>query len=235
MLHAKVISLTKEESIQQLEEFLAGSTDDFLSAYESNDLNQLKEILDSQRFIRRIFTQELRKNHNPITIILSKFVQTYNIFNKILQLNSEKKDFESQMVVVTKSYSKAEDILVYLYRHAYVRHKELAANLDISRSTLTDTLQILERYECIEKIGKTKCALYSLTSAGRKYVRDNLSEVGDEVIFDYDLFQRGSYQIAQNKALYTNRDIDAVSFFKAYRGTSGILYSNKIYDNSILK
>lgn len=219
--------------VGDFEELLAASTDAYLDAYENNHLDHLKELLNNQRRLRRLLTAKLRDYPDQVAIVSSKFVQTYNIFNKILQLNMDRHNLESQMAIIIKSYSRAEDILSYLYRHAHVRHKTLLEELKIPRSTLTDTLQILERYDCVERIGEGRGALYNLTNEGRKYVRNNLNGIDNEIIIDYDSFQKDSYQIAQNKALYTHSPMEAEISFKVYRRTSQALHSDKKYDDPI--
>ena len=215
--------------VQDFEDLLATSTD----AYENNNLDQLKVLLNSQRSIRKELTVQLRNYPDQRAILSAKLVQTYNIFNKILQSASDKRELKNQVEIIINSHSNAKDILTYLYKHPYIRHKTLLAALGIPRGTLTGTLQILEQYGCIERIGEGWGALYTLTNTGRKYVRDNISGIDDEVIIDYDSFQKSSYQLVQNKALYTSIETEFDN--KGYRRATQTSYSGKNYDTVVLK
>lgn len=72
-----------------------------------------------------------------------------------------------------------------------------------------------------------------MTNTGRKYVRDNISGIDDEVIIDYDSFQKSSHQLVQNKALYTNIETELDN--KGYRRATQTSYSSKNYDTVVLK
>ena len=219
--------------VQDFEDLLATSTDAYLDAYENNNLDQLKVLLNSQRSIRKELTVQLRNYPDQRAILSAKLVQTYNIFNKILQSASDKRELKNQVEIIINSHSNAKDILTYLYKHPYIRHKTLLAALGIPRGTLTGTLQILEQYGCIERIGEGWGALYTLTNTGRKYVRDNISGIDDEVIIDFDFFQKSSYQLVQNKALYTSIETEFDN--KGYRRATQTSYSGKNYDTVVLK
>ena len=229
---AEYASISKPE-VQDFEDLLATSTDAYLDAYENNNLDQLKVLLNSQRSIRKELTVQLRNYPDQRAILSAKLVQTYNIFNKILQSASDKRELKNQVEIIINSHSNAKDILTYLYKHPYIRHKTLLAALGIPRGTLTGTLQVLEQYDCIERIGEGWGALYTLTNTGRKYVRDNVSGIDDEVIIDYDSFQKSSYQLVQNKALYTSIETEFDN--KGYRRATQTSYSGKNYDTVVLK
>ena len=145
-------------------------------------------------------------------IISSKLVQTYNIFNKILQLENHKLSREDYLNTITKTYSRAEEILNYLYDHTNVQHKTMVGELHISGSTLTDTLKVLESCNFVRRIGTGKYTFFNLTNDGRKYVCDNTAITNDESIVDESIFQEESRQMALNKAKYAKVLVEQKTF-----------------------
>ena len=58
------------------------------------------------------------------------------------------------MNTITKTYSRVEEILNYLYDHTNVQHKTMVGELHISGSTLTDTLKVLESCNFVRRVGQ---------------------------------------------------------------------------------
>ena len=172
----------------------------------------LKELLDDQHNLRREFTKIIRDYPDQLISISSKLVQTYNIFNKILQLENHKLSREDYLNTITKTYSRAEEILNYLYDHTNVQHKTMVGELHISGSTLTDTLKVLESCNFVRRIGTGKYTFFNLTNDGRKYVCDNTAITNDESIVDESIFQEESRQMALNKAKYAKVLVEQKTF-----------------------
>ena len=202
----------QEEIIDIFEELLTASTDAYLEAYENHNLTRLKELLDDQHNLRREFTKIIRDYPDQLISISSKLVQTYNIFNKILQLENHKLSREDYLNTITKTYSRAEEILNYLYDHTNVQHKTMVGELHISGSTLTDTLKVLESCNFVRRIGTGKYTFFNLTNDGRKYVCDNTAITNDESIVDESIFQEESRQMALNKAKYAKVLVEQKTF-----------------------
>ena len=68
-----------------LEENLLVIADLYLQAYQKKDYESLHKMLKEQRKLRKELTQKLRSCNDQTLIIACKFLQTYNIFNKLVQ------------------------------------------------------------------------------------------------------------------------------------------------------
>lgn len=213
----KNTSCISGELIEYAENLLEMTSDAYLEAYENRNLNRMGELLNSQRKLRKEVTCALRESQNQLLVISAKLVQNYNMFNKILQIENERRNMKNQLGSVVKAHSCMEDILKYLYKHNFVKHKELVNNLSISKSTVTYSLKVLEEMECVEKIGERKQASYSLSNMGRKYVVENLDGI-DAVILNADTFFDDSRQICEKKTQLMNevKYMDDHRYMKAY-------------------
>lgn len=197
------------------QEFLMEITDSYLQAYHNKDFDMMNQMLCEQRKLRRELTTELRKCSVQSIISASKVVQTYNIFNKIAQGENEKKNFGKEMDIIMKSHGHAKEVLVYLYKHEYVQHKVLKGEFNIPASTLTDLLKAMTDIECVECMRNGKYSFYNLTNEGRKYAKDTIKDIDDEVIVDADSFREGSRNTVKKKCDYGHR-IDKSVNMKPY-------------------
>lgn len=169
----------RKRSLEDLKETLASVTDSCLVAYEKSDWDRMSEVLNIQQELRRELTIEL-KSASEVYVVSSKIVQTYNIFNKILQLETEKKNIEYKVRFIEQKYKYARKILVYLYKKEYVQHKQMNEILKIPKSSLTDTLQILEEMRIVAKVKIGKYSFYNLTSEGREYIKRHSENYEDK-------------------------------------------------------
>lgn len=208
-----------KESVQEL---LMIFTDEYLCAYQEKNYEFIREMLREQRNFRKELTAALRKYSDQTIIVASKMVQTYNIFNKILIEESERRNFVDEMNLVMQSYSHAKEVLRYLYKHSFVRHKEIKEKYNIPGSTLSDLLKILQQLECIECMKNGKVSLYNLTNEGCKYVEETIEGLNDEIIIEPEEFKAGYQKITRGKLQMENR-ID--NFYK-----KSFYYKGEIYD-----
>ena len=64
------------------QDLLISISDSYLEAYERNNLEKMKQLLEEQRKLRKQLTKELNKSANQILIISAQIVDQYNTFNK---------------------------------------------------------------------------------------------------------------------------------------------------------
>ncbi len=182
-----------------LQKLLVESTNEYFQAYFERNFREIDRLLREQRSLRKILTNELRNYADQSIVISAKLVQTYNVFNKLAQNEEQKRDFAEHVLFVEKRYEKAREVLIYLYRHAHVQHKELKNNLRIAPSTLSDLLSVLRDAGCVEKIESGRCSFYNLTNAGRKYLREVHPHIDEEWEIDPDSFSIGVRKIIKGK------------------------------------
>ena len=181
------------------QKLLVESTNTYFQAYFEHDFGEINRLLQEQRSLRKTLTNELRSYADQSIVISAKLVQTYNVFNKLVQAEEQKREFADQIILIEKRYEKARKVLVYLYRHAHVQHKELKNNLGIAGSTLSDLLNVLRDADCVEKIESGRCCFYNLTNAGRKYLKDVRPDIDEEWDVDPDSFSVAAWKIIREK------------------------------------
>lgn len=205
-------SLVNESLVHEsFQEIMMTITDSYLQAYQNKDFETMNQMLYEQRKLRKELTIELRNCQVQSIISAGKVVQTYNIFNKIAQIENEKKSFGQEMDIIIQSYRHAREVLVYLYKHRHVQHKKLKEEFDIAASTLSDLLEVLTETDCVERLKNGKYSFYNLTNEGRKYVKDTIKGVDDEVIVDADIFKGNSRSIIKKKQYFVDKCMSMTS------------------------
>lgn len=149
--------------------------------------------------MRKILTNEIRNYADQSIIQYTKMVQTYNIFNKLVQSQERRASFAENISLVEKRYGKAREVLIYLYHHVHVQHKELKDILGIRPSTLSDLLNVLMEINCVEKIESGRCSFYNLTNDGRKYLKEVHPHIEKELSVDHDRFRTDVLEIVLEK------------------------------------
>lgn len=179
--------------------FVTEMVDSFLDGYANKDLAGVEQMLKDQRKLRKQLTGELREHSDEIVVISSKYVQTYNLMNKMVQNEKRRRGIADTMSFIEQSYSHTRAVLRYLYRHTNVQHKILSDRLDIPKSTLSDLLKVLEMAGCVERMQKGKFSFFNLTVEGRKYVRENINGIDREVVIDQRAFRSGVQELVEVK------------------------------------
>jgi len=198
MLIQKINEISLDQSDDFLEEELFIITDSYLQAYQKNDYKALHQMLKEQRKLRKELTKKLRTCYDQTMIIASKFLQTYNIFNKLVQEENYKQTFKLEMDFIKQTHNKTKVVLWYLYKNDCVQHKTLKEKADMPASTLTNLLQLLEDVECVEKIKSGKNSFYRLTNEGCQYA-DNMFRDNEEIIIEEGDFRINSLGIMKNR------------------------------------
>lgn len=168
------------------QDLLISISDSYLEAYERNNLEKMKRLLEEQRKLRKQLTRELNKSASQVLIISAKIVDQYNIFNKIYQNLITDKNIKVDAEFIEVQYKNARSIMEFLYRHSHVRHKDLI-ELGISKSSVTDTLRSLENAGLVDRIQCDNCVFYNLSSEGRKYIRSKVDEIDQEMIIESEI------------------------------------------------
>ncbi|MFR4046772.1 MAG: MarR family transcriptional regulator [Blautia sp.] len=191
------VDRTAEDAFQDL---LISISDAYLEAFERKNLEKMKQLLEEQRNLRKEITKELNRSQNQILIISAKIVDQYNIFNKIYQNLIVDKEIKVDAEFIELRYKNARNIMIFLYRHSHARHKDLMQNLDISKSSLTDTLRVLENAGLVDKIQCDNCAFYDLSGEGRRYLRTKVEDIDREIIIDPGMFIERASMITAHKS-----------------------------------
>ena len=65
------------------QKLLVESTNTYFQAYFEHDFGEINRLLQEQRSLRKILTNELRNYADQSIVISAKLVQTYNVFHKL--------------------------------------------------------------------------------------------------------------------------------------------------------
>lgn len=188
---------TEPAIIEQFRELLAEQFDMYYQAFLEHNVELLENVLYEQKYVRKIFSDELKKRPDQIGIMAGQFVQTYNIFNKIYQNEAAKKDISNDIRCIEKSSKYAVSVLAYLYKHTNAQHKEIAKYCEIPLSTLSDLLKKFEEINCVESWTVSKYSFFRLTNQGKNYVRELIPDIDVENYIDVDVFDNESIKVSR--------------------------------------
>ena len=183
--------------VEQFRELIAEQFDMYYQAFLEHNIELLERALDEQKYLRKIFSVELKKRPDQIGIMAGQFVQTYNIFNKICQNEAAKKDVLYEIRGIEKSSKYAVAVLSYLYKHTNVQHKDIVVYCGIPASTLSDLLKKFEDIDCVERWKTSKYSFFKLTNRGRNYVRELIPDIDEEIYIDVDTFDIESTKVSR--------------------------------------
>lgn len=173
---------------EQFQELLTEQFDIYYQSFSEHNVELLERILAQQKHLRKAFSDELKKRPNQIEIMAGQFVQTYNIFNKIYQMETAKRTVSDDIKRIEKSSTYATAVLRYLYKHANAQHKDIAEYCGVPASTLSDLLKKFEVIDCVERWNTGKYSFFNLTDQGKRYVREQIPDIDEETYIDADEF-----------------------------------------------
>ena len=168
-----VVDVAIEDLFRDL---LISISDSYLMAYEENNLEKMKQLLEEQRKLRIEMTKELNKSADQILLLSAKIVDQYNIFNKIYQNLAINKKVKVNTKFIEAQHKDARDIMEFLYKHLHARYKDLT-ELGISKSSVADTLKALENAGLVNGIQCENCVFYELSSEGQEYIRTKIENI----------------------------------------------------------
>lgn len=183
--------------IEQFRELLAEQFDIYYQSFIEHNMELLEKALYEQKYLRKAFSDELKKNSAQVEIMAGQFVQTYNIFNKIYQNEIAKKDVSDDIKRIEKSSMYATTVLCYLYKHVNAQHKDIAEYCDIPLSTLSDLLKKFEEIDCVEHWNAGKYSFFNLTDQTKNYIREQIPDIDEETYIDADDFSIESNKISR--------------------------------------
>lgn len=183
--------------IEQFRELLAEQFDIYYQSFIEHNVELLEKTLYEQKYLRKAFSDELKKSSAQVEVMAGQFVQTYNIFNKIYQNEIVKKDVSDDIKRIEKSSAYATTVLCYLYRHSNAQHKDIAEYCDIPPSTLSDLLKRFEEVDCVERWNAGKYSFFNLTDQTKNYIREQIPDIDEETYIDADDFSIESKKISR--------------------------------------
>lgn len=206
-------------TLEAFRDFVSATVDSLLNSFINKDMAMMEQTLKEQRMLRKMITEELRRYQDEVVVISSKYVQTYNLMKKLAQNERRKRNIAETMKPIEQAYSYAKQVLTYLYRHTNVQHKILVSEIGIPKSTLSDFMKILETAGCVEKIEQGKFSFFNLTAEGRKYVKETVADIDEEIIVDQRSFRSDVLQLIENKTDFEDKTLYTWRGYKKNTGT----------------
>lgn len=130
---------------------------------------ELGEILKNYRKLRKTIGSLERTDRESFDYECGIFAGTYKIFVEIEELCEKRRvqrDFEELL-----QRKHVTDVINYLYKNMNAKQGDIAENVQVSPSHLSDILNRLMEAGYVERYGRSKGTRYNLTKAGRETCR----------------------------------------------------------------
>lgn len=108
--------------------------------------------------------------------LMGEFVGIYKVISRLLALLLGKEKGENKLFALCTGRAHIKEILIFLYYHPNVKHKDLAEKIGIKPNYLNELMKLLEPTGSINKYSYGKFCYYELSLDGQKYVEDFLKE-----------------------------------------------------------
>lgn len=174
----------KEEDFKDILEQVRQKNKDFiiecLLQLKSSNLDQLEQILDDAYQLRAMLTdilQDLSDRDNFLYQICS-FINTWNLFNKILEFEDEKEDLNTNMQAILENEPVARELFRYLFNNPRAEYSSInkAFKSYNHLETIENILNIICDKNIVYKISLGNYSVYDLTENSRRWVETNIMD-----------------------------------------------------------
>lgn len=165
--------LVEKVTLNSIVEFNRVVSIEIVEKYLGSKTEELELLIKQNTRIGNLISRQFRSDKEQVLMNLGFFKGA--TFLTELLMNEKEEEQRSELDIKKHlAYKHTKNILVYLYKHPSVRHKELAFKLDVSPSGLTEILKPLIEDGIVEKTPQSKYSYYSLSEYAHQYTKNNL-------------------------------------------------------------
>lgn len=172
----------KEANLKEILEQFTMKNRDFtvegLLQLKSSNLDQLERILDNAYQLREMLTdviQELNERDHLFYQICS-YINTWNLFNKILEIEDEKEELNANIQMILESTPIAKELLRYLYENPRVEYSKINQKYKFysDQEFISNFLDLICDKDIVYKVSIGDQTAYDLTENSRRWVEKNI-------------------------------------------------------------
>lgn len=174
-------SSTKEDDFKDILEQSAQKNKDFiiecLLQLKSSNLDQLEQLLDDTYQLRELLTDILQNlsDRDRFFYQICSYINTWNVFNKILEIEEEKENLNTTMLMILDMEPFARELLRYLYHNPGAERSNInKAFYYHSTEFIENILNIICDKNIVYKTSIGNYAVYDLTENSRRWVEKNI-------------------------------------------------------------
>lgn len=174
-------SSTKEEDFKDILDQSAQKNKDFiiecLLQLKSSNFDQLEQLLDDTYQLRELLTDILQNlsDRDLFFYQICSYINTWNVFNKILEIEVEKENLNTTMLMILDMEPFARELLRYLYRNPGAERSNInKAFYYHSTEFIENILNIICDKNIVYKTSIGNYAVYDLTENSRRWVEKNI-------------------------------------------------------------
>lgn len=145
---------------------------------KSSNLDQMEQILNDARQQRMVLTDVLQdlNDRDCFFYQICCFINTWNLFNKILEIEDEKQETNKDIKTILANELAAREVLIYLYHHPRAKDSDINETLTnrYNLDVVENTLNVLCDSDIVYKTSIGNDAIYELTENARRWVEKNI-------------------------------------------------------------
>lgn len=174
-------SNTKQQDFKDILEQFTQKNKDFLVEcllqLKNSNLDQLEQLLDDTYQFRVLLTDILQdlSDRDHFFYQICSYINTWNVFNKILEIEEEKENLNTTMLMILDAEPFARELLSYLYHNPGVEHSNInKAFYYHNAEVIENILNIICDKNIVYKTSIGNYAAYDLTENSRRWVEKNI-------------------------------------------------------------
>lgn len=174
-------SNTKQQDFKDILEQFTQKNKDFLVEcllqLKNSNLDQLEQLLDDTYQFRVLLTDILQdlSDRDHFFYQICSYINTWNVFNKILEIEEEKENLNTTMLMILDAEPFARELLSYLYHNPGVEHSNInKAFYYHNAEVIENMLNIICDKNIVYKTSIGNYAAYDLTENSRRWIEKNI-------------------------------------------------------------
>jgi len=146
---------------------------EMLMLLKNDELDKIEQELENERQFRVELTSLLNVVGKRYQFYhqISVFVNTWNIFNKILEVENEKELINKEIQTLFVNMPVVRNLMNYLYRNLRVERDQVKKELGYNESEINLNTNLMYEKGIIYKTSVKNKVMYDLTENGRQWIK----------------------------------------------------------------
>ena len=209
-----------ENHLATIRELNKENTSEFVDALLSEKTTELSAQLKILYRFSNLISKTFENTNEQLLLQLGELQGITLLVQELILTKSEKEE-ETNLLQQYLRRKYTREILEYLYRNPSARHKELADELSVSASHLSEILTELIQADIVRKKRQSKYSFYSLSHSAYEYTKSKLIK---GVVVEKSSYMSNPFSLPTNidswhRKVSDNFGTNKIRFFVEYNAT----------------
>lgn len=149
---------------------------DMLLAFQNRDMDKIAEKLEKERVLRSAITEwvQAQEYDEQVSVCLGGYMNTWNLFNKILQIEDERNRTSVRMMHTIGRKSVEKKLLLYVYDHPQARCADVVKCTGVSKYRVSKIMDKLADNYIVYKVNMGSKTFYDLTESAKRWLDEHI-------------------------------------------------------------